>query len=112
MSGARQLPSSAIKWRDFILGEDSDIVEQALRMMFDEKTHVNFQFRLKRTWSSADGVESPAWIMAWAFPELHEDGSVKSVMGTMIEISQLKWAESMQKLRVEEALESKRQQEK
>ncbi|KAF2658347.1 hypothetical protein K491DRAFT_713734 [Lophiostoma macrostomum CBS 122681] len=37
--------------------------------------------------------------------------SVKSVIGTMMDVSQLKWAEDLQKIRVQEALESKRQQE-
>lgn len=34
------------------------------------------------------------------------------IMGTLFDISQFKWAESVQRRRMEEALEAKRQQEK
>jgi hypothetical protein len=34
------------------------------------------------------------------------------IMGTLFDISHFKWAESVQRRRVEEALEAKRQQEK
>jgi len=34
------------------------------------------------------------------------------IMGTLFDISQFKWAESVQRRRIDEALEAKRQQEK
>jgi hypothetical protein len=37
---------------------------------------------------------------------------VVGIMGTLFDISQFKWAESVQTRRVEEVLEAKRQQEK
>jgi len=49
--------------------------------------------------------------MACAYPELNEDGSVRAVAATIMDISYLKWAESVQKQRTDEALEAKRQQE-
>lgn len=65
------------------------------------------QFRLKdRKWENSN-----AWIQGMSYPELEEDGSIKSIMGTLVDISQFKWAENVQKLRTEEALEAKRQQE-
>lgn len=111
MTGCPRVPYDLINWRDTVLEEDVGIVERALKMLAKERIQLNVQFRVKRTWRSADGVESPAWMMAWAYPEHVEGGSAKTIVGTMIEISHLKWAESVQKIRVEEALESKRQQE-
>lgn len=37
---------------------------------------------------------------------------ISSIIGILIDISRLKWAESIQKARVEEAVEAKRQQER
>ncbi|CAN9475438.1 unnamed protein product [Alternaria alternata] len=43
--------------------------------------------------------------------ELDENGKVISIMGTLFDISHFKWAESVQRRRIDEALEAKRQQE-
>jgi hypothetical protein len=45
-----------------------------------------------------------------AYPERDENGQLKSVFGSITNISQQKWAEDFQKRRMEEAFESKRQQ--
>lgn len=81
--------------------------------MLNEKIPQTFEFRLRRPWSNDEsGEEGETWLQALAYPELEKDGTIKSIMGCMIDISKFKWANSVQRLRTEEALESKRQQEK
>jgi signal transduction histidine kinase/CheY-like chemotaxis protein len=46
-----------------------------------------------------------------AYPEKNGEGGLKSVFGSLTDISQQKWAEDFQKRRMEEAIELKRQQE-
>lgn len=43
-----------------------------------------------------------------AYPELEEDGSVDTLVSCIMDISQQKWSESLQRKRTEEALASKR----
>lgn len=45
-----------------------------------------------------------------AYPEKDEHERLKSVFGSITNISQQKWAEDWQKRRMEEAIELKRQQ--
>jgi signal transduction histidine kinase len=46
-----------------------------------------------------------------AYPEKNAEGGLKSVFGSLTDISQQKWVEDFQKRRMEEAVELKRQQE-
>ena len=50
------------------------------------------------------------WVLANSSPELDPDGQMISVMGSITDISQLKWAQGLQETRLREAEETKRQQ--
>ncbi|KAM0277436.1 hypothetical protein ACHAQH_005800 [Verticillium albo-atrum] len=50
------------------------------------------------------------WVMATAQPEFAPDGSVRSIMGSITDISHLKWAQGLQNRRLQEAEETRRQQ--
>jgi signal transduction histidine kinase len=50
-------------------------------------------------------------VLFSAFPEKDESGQLKSVFGSITNISPQKWAEGFQKRKMEEAVELKRQQE-
>lgn len=50
------------------------------------------------------------WVLANSSPELGPEGEVLSVMGSITDISQLKWAQGLQETRLREAEETKRQQ--
>ncbi|KAK4932938.1 hypothetical protein LTR49_000895 [Elasticomyces elasticus] len=97
-----------IDWRTVM--SDENIINSHWDVLISKKQAVNFQFRLQREWSNGLGDHGPAWVLASAYPELSDDGRVTAVAGTLTDISQLVWAESVQKLRTEEAIEAKRQQ--
>ncbi|KAL5119890.1 hypothetical protein ACEQ8H_002252 [Pleosporales sp. CAS-2024a] len=50
------------------------------------------------------------WVLASSQPELGPQGEVISIMGSIADISHLKWAQALQQTRLREAEETKRQQ--
>jgi PAS domain-containing protein len=50
------------------------------------------------------------WVLASSMTELDRDGKLQSIMGSMADISHLKWAQGLQERRIREAEETKRQQ--
>jgi PAS domain S-box-containing protein len=98
-------------WMQSIRDEDRPQVEQVWRRLVDEKTAITHEFRFKNTRTAHDGHPIDTWVLMSAYPEKDANGDLKSIFGCMTDISQQKWAENFQKLRREEALEMKRQQE-
>jgi PAS domain S-box-containing protein len=111
ITGHPRMPANEVEWKSTIYEDDLEGIgchsEIVLR---GEKPHT-FSFRLKKLWTGPDGVSTPTWVLATATTHFDADGVIKSIVGTMTDVSQLKWAEAIQRGRVEEALESKRQQE-
>lgn len=88
------------------------MVTEKLKVLLETKEPMTVEFRLKGSFVKSDGAETPAWVMASAYTEHHADGSLKAILGTLVDVSNFKWAESIQRSRAKEALEAKRQQEK
>ncbi|EMD00575.1 hypothetical protein BAUCODRAFT_61546 [Baudoinia panamericana UAMH 10762] len=101
-----------IDWTPYIAAEDMNTVKESCERVLHTKQPAKFQFRLRRTWTNGQGDNTnvPPTLFS-VYPELNEDGSVRAVAATQIDISHLKWAEGMQQQRIDEALEAKRQQE-
>jgi PAS domain S-box-containing protein len=57
-----------------------------------------------------DGEEIEYWVMVSSQPEFAADGSLRSIMGSITDISHLKWAQGLQNRRLQEAEETRRQQ--
>jgi PAS domain S-box-containing protein len=57
-----------------------------------------------------DGEPIEYWVLATSQPEMGPDGQIISIMGSIADISQIKWAQSLQEKRLREAEETKRQQ--
>lgn len=91
--------------------EDQPILEDQWKTLLQDKHHTKAHFRLQNTWDLGDGTLRQAWAESQAFPELDDEGNVSSVFGTMTDISRFKWAEEIQRTRMEEALEAKRKHE-
>lgn len=74
---------------------------------------ISVEVRLKKLWSSSEGESrGHVWVTIRTLPEFNDDGSVKQIIGALVDISHLKYVESVQQSRMEEAVEAKRQQEK
>jgi PAS domain-containing protein len=106
ITGHPRVPVDQVDWRNIV---DEDLIDACYRdvdMTRHKQGSHTFSIHLKKQWTAPDGVTTSTWILVTA--TAYADGTI---MGTMTDISQLKWAEAIQKTRVEEALESKRQQE-
>jgi len=56
-----------------------------------------------------DAQRHHRWILCSCFPELDKDGHIVEVFGVVTDISKQKWGETVQQMRADDALESKRQ---
>jgi PAS domain S-box-containing protein len=71
------------------------------------------ELQLKNTMGSPKDLSGNAieyWVLASSQPELGPDGKVIAIMGSITDISQIKWAQGLQETRLREAEETKRQQ--
>jgi PAS domain S-box-containing protein len=111
VTGHQKVPIDDVDWRSIVLKDDLGQIERDTEIVAQGKELHTFSFRLRKLWTGPDGIVTPTWILATAATDRDEEGTVKSVTGTLTDVSRLKWAEAVQRNRVEEALESKRQQE-
>lgn len=83
------------------------LVDEAVRTR--EVTSV--EMRVKRAWTASDGRKAQAWVLASIFAEFTNDDIFRGCTGTLTDISEFKYAETLQRHRLEDALEAKRTQE-
>jgi PAS domain S-box-containing protein len=57
-----------------------------------------------------EGEPIDYWVLLTAQPEFASDSSLRSIMGSITDISHLKWAQGLQNRRLQEAEETRRQQ--
>lgn len=98
-------------WMASVKDEDLERVKELWTNLVENTIPLNAEFRFKAPWVDRNGTKGDTWVLASAYPEKKEDGSLKSVFGSFTNISPQKWAEDLQKRRMEEAVELKRQQE-
>ncbi|TVY75567.1 Hybrid signal transduction histidine kinase K [Lachnellula suecica] len=103
--------TSADTWMESIKDEDRDEVQSIWKTLVDRRTAVTHEFRFKTPWQDRNGNMGDTWVLMSAYPEKDADGKLKSVFGSITNISSQKSAEDFQKRRMEEAIELKRQQE-
>jgi PAS domain S-box-containing protein len=104
-------PEKTDRWIDFVKEEDQEIIQKQWQRLVDNASAINIEFRFKTPWQDRNGNQGDTWVLFSAFPEKFQDGMLKSVFGSITNISSQKWAEGFQKRKMEEAVELKRQQE-
>ena len=102
-------------WETCVYPEDFLVLNQKLqKMVLDDKVQ-NVEIRLKTEWTAEDGaghkVAAPRWVQATLMPVKTTEGIIQSFTGCLSDVSLQKWQLEREKLRKEEAIESKRQQE-
>jgi len=102
---------STDRWVEYVMDEDKQLVRQTWHDLVHKTKSANVEFRFKASWMDRNGVRGDTWVLFSAYPERYDDGSLKSIFGSITNISQQKWAEGLQKRKMEEAVELKRQQE-
>ncbi|KAF1971637.1 hypothetical protein BU23DRAFT_555813 [Bimuria novae-zelandiae CBS 107.79] len=104
-------PEKTNNWVDYVKEEDQGLIHEQWKRLVEEARAINIEFRFKTPWQDRNGNKGDTWVLFSAFPEKYEDGMLKSVFGSITNISSQKWAEGFQKRKMEEAVELKRQQE-
>ncbi|KAG9191068.1 hypothetical protein G6011_09156 [Alternaria panax] len=101
-----KVPIDQVDWRNVVDEAMVDRCYHDVEVTKRKQGPHTFMIHLKKKWMGPDGILTPTCILVSA--TAYADGTI---MGTMTDVSQMAWAEAIQKNRVEEALESKRQQE-
>jgi len=103
--------NSADTWMDSVKGEDRETVKSIWHQLIVDKIPATHEFRVKAPWQDRNGARGDTWVLMNAYPEKDAKGDLKSVFGSLTNISEQKYAEDFHKRRREEAVELKRQQE-
>ncbi|KAF1944026.1 hypothetical protein EJ02DRAFT_399475 [Clathrospora elynae] len=111
ITGHPRVPMDQIEWRSIVHKDDLEGVYRDVEVAARTNAPHSFSWRLQQLWTAPDGISTPTWILSTIIVHNDEHGNMISTIGTLTDVSQLKWSEAIQKTRVEEALESKRQQE-
>jgi PAS domain S-box-containing protein len=99
------------RWIDYVKKEDQQLIKEQWKLLVEDAAAINVEFRFKASWEDRNRNKGDTWVLFSAFPEKDELGQLKSVFGSITNISPQKWAEGFQKRKMEEAVELKRQQE-
>ncbi|KAL5117294.1 hypothetical protein ACEQ8H_004853 [Pleosporales sp. CAS-2024a] len=99
------------RWIDYVKEEDQSLIKDHWIKLVNNASAINVEFRFKAPWEDRNRNKGDTWVLFSAFPEKDESGQLKSVFGSITNISPQKWAEGFQKRKMEEAVELKRQQE-
>ncbi len=111
LSGHPKNGRAAETWADYVHEEDLEPLTNTWLETIHKHVPTTMQFRFKKPWTAPDGTQSPTWVLGSSYPELGPERELKTIFGCLTNISEQKWAESLQTKRMEEALELKRQQE-
>ncbi|KAM5346574.1 hypothetical protein ACJ41O_009579 [Fusarium nematophilum] len=102
-------------WPRCVVEEDLPILEESLVKLVDSGRTETAEFRLRTPWvtedSSGNASTVSRWVLATFMPVKSSEGVIQSFTGCLSDVSMQKWQLEQEKLRKEEAIESKRQQE-
>lgn len=106
------VPLEEVDVRSVIFEDDVALFDSSLGDLIRTGSPVNIQLRLKRPWSGVTAeYQEQTWVDLAAFLDIVDESSCQ-VMAAMTDISDYKFADFLQRSRLEEAIEAKRQQEK
>ncbi|KAF2832545.1 putative histidine kinase HHK11p [Ophiobolus disseminans] len=102
-------------WQNIAFPEDIAKCEAIFGKLVMEKVPVTFELKTKMAWHPPKEILQPEgntvqhfrWILCSAYPEVSPDGELIEIVGNVTDISKQKWAEDIQKIRTDVALESK-----
>ncbi|CAN8100386.1 unnamed protein product [Discula destructiva] len=102
-------------WETCVYEEDLPVLESIMRKVVHEGAPqtCEIRFKLPRKVPDSLGTEItvPRWASSTFMPVIASNGTVESFCGCVSDVSLQKWQLEQERLRKEEALESKRQQE-
>jgi PAS domain-containing protein len=102
-------------WSHIVFPGDIAKCEGVFSKLVVEKVPITVELKTQMRWVSPPDMSQPEcevsehfrWILCSAYPELDSSGEVIEVVGNVTDISRQKWAEGIQRIRTESAIESK-----
>ena len=98
------------RWMEFVKDADKELVSVLWHRLVKCVEPFTTEFRFKAPWNDPMKNTADRWVLLSTHPEKNGDGSLKVIFGSLTDISKQKWAEHLEKRRVEEAVETKRLQ--
>ncbi|KAJ9663795.1 hypothetical protein H2201_005516 [Coniosporium apollinis] len=106
---------NARPWLKTVHPDDFEKIEASFDDLVACKGPLTVEARLKKPWSingqNAELDQGTAWILASGYAEVNSDGTLKNVVCWITDISAQKAAAKVLQIKMDEALERKRQQE-
>lgn len=113
MTGHTRDSQYEMSWMDFIMPSSTRTMEDGWHRLVNEHRPWSGELQLKIRIAKPLNLHGEAidyWCMFTAQPEIAPDGSLRSVMGSITDISHMKWAQGLQEHQLREAEETRRQQ--
>lgn len=113
MTGLPRESQYELSWMDFIMECSIKTMEDGWHTLSNEHQGWSGELQLKVRGTHPKNMHGEAidyWVMFIAQPEIASDGSLRSVMGSLTDISKTKWAQGLQERQLREADETRRQQ--
>ncbi|CAO2650051.1 Nn.00g013430.m01.CDS01 [Neocucurbitaria sp. VM-36] len=102
-------------WQKIAFPDDFESCAGLFAKLAVDYEPVCFELKTQLAWSPPPELVQPEcdvttnykWILCSAYPEIDANGQICEIVGNVTDISRQKWAESIQKVRTDSALESK-----
>ncbi|KAF1941111.1 hypothetical protein EJ02DRAFT_348488 [Clathrospora elynae] len=102
-------------WEKIAFPDDLPFCEAIFGKLTVEHEAVCFELRTQMPWdppselvqSDCEDARHYKWILCSAYPELGPNGDLVEIVGNVTDISKQKWAEGIQKMRTDSALQGK-----
>ncbi|KAI1840454.1 hypothetical protein JX266_013338 [Neoarthrinium moseri] len=89
-------------WIDSVYEEDIPLVLEWWTRVFEEKKGGHFQYRSKVPFRQGNMHSEQRTAICAVYPDLDHNGEIESIMGFVIDISELKWTEDQLRIRTQE----------
>ncbi|KAJ4425107.1 hypothetical protein N0V82_000162 [Gnomoniopsis sp. IMI 355080] len=113
MTGLPRDSQYELSWMDFIMPNSIKTIEGGWQRLANEHQPWSGEIQLKQRGAkpiNPHGQSMEYWVAFIAQPELSSDGSLRSVMGSITDVSNARWAQNLQEHQLREAEETRRQQ--
>lgn len=113
-----EVGSDTVEWEKVLVDGEFEHVSINWDQMISNKKSIRLQTATKRPWQAPEPDEhgNPQWtdtyLLLALYPDMEDDGSLKSVMSCITDITELKWTEAQLRTRMNQAIKMQQQQEK
>jgi PAS domain S-box-containing protein len=112
MTGLQKDDIEPMIWMEFLEESSRSVMEHGWAQLVEDRVpwsgEIQLSSKAPRTAGSEEYMDK--WVLFSAAPEFATDSSLRSILGSITDITDLKWAEGLQERRLAESIEEKRQQ--